>query len=169
MGVSYNVGVRVVTHSQIALAAHQQLARLDAVDRAGCAGQRHSFVDLSVVAHDRNAADLKAKPASFLWCTKQPRILASIALRVLLHASLGPAKDADLKSILLWDQTAVVPTTAHDRRGCSGWNRVRKRRRAGAVVVPRLTVGDVVAVNSRVGVATVRVQIASDLGTSRGS
>ncbi len=103
MGVSYHIGMRVVTHSQIALAAHQQLACLNAVYRAGRRCQRHSFVDLSVVAHDRNAADLQPEATAFLRCAEQAGILAAVALGVLLHAALGPAEDADLKSLLLWD------------------------------------------------------------------
>jgi hypothetical protein len=88
LGVSYHIGMRVVTHSQIALAAHQQLASLNAVDRAGGTGQRHSFVDLGVVAHDRNAANLQAQPSSFLRCAKQPCILAAVALGVMLPSAL---------------------------------------------------------------------------------
>ncbi len=104
MRVPYHINVGIVTHGQIALAAYQKLARLNAVDRAWCAGQRHSFVDLGVVAHDRNTTDLQAQPASLLWCAEQAGILAAVALWVLRHATFSAAKDADLECLLLWDK-----------------------------------------------------------------
>ncbi len=164
MGVSYHIGMRVVTHSQIALAAHQKLASFNAVDRARRTRQRHSFVYLSVVAHDRNTADLQAQPASLLWCAEQAGILAAVALWVLRHATFSAAKDADLECLLLRDQAAIIAAAAHDCRCCGCRHGRRERRRASAVVVPRLAGGDVVAVNCRVGVAGVRVQITADLG-----
>ncbi len=164
MRVPYHINVGIVTHGQIALAAYQQLARFDAVDRAWRAGQRHSFVDLGIVAHDRDAADLQPKPASFLRCSEQPCILAAVALGVLLHAALGPAEDADLKRLLLRDQAAIVATAAHDCRCCGCRHGRRERRGASAVVVPRLAGRDVAAVDGRIGVAGVGVQVTADLG-----
>jgi hypothetical protein len=164
LGVSYHIGMRVVTHSQIALTAYQELARFDAVDRAGCAGQSHSFVDFRVVAHHRDAANLQAEATLFLRCAQKPCVLAAVALRVLLHAALGPAEDADLESLLLRDQAAIIAAAAHDCRSRRCRHRRRERRRASAVVVPRLAGGDVAAVDGRIGVAGVGVQVARDLG-----
>jgi hypothetical protein len=65
---------------------------------------------------------------------------------------------------LLRDQAAIIAAAAHDCRCCGCRHGRRERRRASAVVVPRLAGGDVVAVNCRVGVAGVRVQITADLG-----
>ena len=164
MGVSYHIGMRVVTHSQIALTPHQQLACFDAVDRAGCRCQRHSFVDLGVVTHHRDAADLQTQPASFLRGAEQAGVLAAVALGVLLHAPLGASEDADLESLLFRDQAAIVAAAAHDCRRCGCRHGRRERRRTSAVVVPRLAGRDVAAVNGGVGVAGVGVQIARDLG-----
>jgi len=161
--VSYHINMGVVTHSQIALTAHHQLACLDVVDRAWRGCQSHSFVDLGVVAHDRNAADLQPEATAFLRCAKQPRVLAAVALGVLLHAALGSTEDADLEGLLLRDQAAIIAAAAHDCR-CSGCrHRRRERRRASAVIVLGLAGRDVAAVDGRVGVAAVGVQVARDL------
>ena len=128
MRVSYHINVGPVTHGQIAFSAHQQLARLNAVDRAGSTGQRHRLVDCWVVAHDRDAADLQAQTALFLRCAEQPRILAPIALRVLLHAALGATEYANLEGALRRDQTAIIAAAAHNCR-CSGCRYGRAERR----------------------------------------
>ncbi len=155
MRVAYHINMGIVTHGQIALAAHQQLACLNAVYRAGCAGQRHSFVDVGVVAHDGNAADLQTQPASLLWCAEQAGILAAVALLILLHAALGASEDADLESLLLRDQAAIVAAAAHDCRCCGCRHGRTERRRASAVVVGGAVV--VVGADGGVGVAAVGV------------
>ena len=120
MGVSYHICVWVVTHGQIALSAHHQLACLDVVDRTWRTSQCHGFVDLSVVAHDRYAADLQPEATAFLRGAEQPCILAAVALWVLLHAALSATEYADLKGALRRDETAIIAAAAHDcrRSGC---------------------------------------------------
>lgn len=153
MGISYHINMGAVTHGQIPLAPHQQLACLDAVDRAWRRGQGHRLIDFRVVAHHRDAADLQAQPASFLRCSEQPRVLAAVALGVLLHRTLGAAKDADLERLLVWDQATIIATTAHDCRCCGSRHGGRERRGACAVVILRLVGGDVVAVDDAIVVA----------------
>jgi hypothetical protein len=125
----------VVTHCEIPLTSNEQLTRGDGVDRTWSAGQSHGFKDFRTVAHDRYATDLQAKTASFLWGAKQAGVLASVALRVLLHLALGATEDADLEGLLVWDEAAVIATTTHDCRrcGCRHWG--RERRRPSTIVV----------------------------------
>lgn len=123
MRVSYHINAGVVTHGHVALAPHQQLTCLKGIDWAWRTGQCHRLEDFRVVAHDRDAADLQAQASLLLWSAKKPRVLAAIALRVLLHSPFGAAKDADLKSVLSWDQTTVIATATHDSRRCGGRNR----------------------------------------------
>jgi len=122
LGISYHINMGVVTHSQIPLAPHQQLACLEAVDRTGRRCQGHRLVDFRVVAHHRDAANLQAEATLFLRCAQKPCVLAAVALGVLLHAPSSAAKDADLEGVLSRNQTAVIAAAAHDCR-CSGcWN-----------------------------------------------
>jgi hypothetical protein len=162
--VSYHIGVRVVTHSQVAFTPYKQLARLNRVDRAGRRCQCHSLVDRRAFAHDRDAADLQSQTASFLRGAEQAGVLAAVALWVLFHLALGPAEDADLKGLLVRDEAAIVATATHDcRRGCCRHGR-RERRRPGTVVVGGAVV--VVRTDGGVGVAGVGVEVASDLSLS---
>ena len=141
MRVSYHIGVGVVTHSQVPLTPHQELARLNRIDRARRGCQCHGLEDRRAFAHDRDAADLQAKATAFLRCAEKAGILAAVALGVLRHAALGPAEDADLEGLLLRNETAVVSATTHDcrRGGCRYRRRERRRPRTivvrGAVVV----------------------------------
>ena len=104
---------------------------------------------------------MQAQTASFLRGAKQAGILASVAFWVLRHAAFSAAKDADLKCLLLWDQTAIVATATHDcrRGGCRHGS--GKRRRPGTIVVGGAVV--VVRADGRIGIAAVGVQIARDL------
>ena len=162
MRVAYHINMGIVTHGQISLAAHQQLARLNRIDRAWRRCQGHRLVDVGVVAHDRDAADLQPKPALLLRCSEQPCVLAAVALLILLHAALGTAKDADLERLLLWNQAAIIATAAHNCRRSSRRHGRTERRRASAVVIRRAVV--VVGADGRVGVSAVGVQITADLG-----
>ena len=117
---------------------------------------------MGIVAHDGNAADLQPEATAFLRCAEQAGILAAVALGVLLHAALGPAEDADLKSLLLWDQAAIVAAAAHDCRRCRCRHGRAEWSRASAVIVGGAVV--VVGADGRVGVAAVGVQVAADLG-----
>lgn len=153
--------MRLVTHCDIALAAHQQLACLQRVDRAGSACQRHRLEDCGVTAHNADAADLQAETALFLWRPKQPRIFPASALQILFHAALGPAEDADLEGLLVGYQATVVSAATHDcRRGGSG---DRRRKRCGPSTVVVSSAFIVVRPNGRVIVAAVGVQVTADL------
>jgi len=81
------------------------------------------------------------------------------------HAAFGSPEDADLVGALLWDQTAVVAPTTHDRGGRSRRHRRRERCRAGTVVVGGAVV--VIRPDGRICIAGVGVQIARDLGADR--
>ena len=111
---------------------------------------------------------MQAETASFLWRAEEAGILAAVALRVLFHLALGPAEDADLERLLIRDEAAIVAATTHNRRRSGGRHRSGKRRRSGTVVILGLAGGDVAAVDGRVGVAGVGVQITADLGAGRG-
>ena len=156
-----------VTHCEIAISTNQQLACGDGVDRAGSAGQSHCLENIRAAAHHRDARDLQPKATSFLRQSQQSCLFDPAALRVLHHLALGAPEDADLESLLHRDQAAIVAAATHDcrRGGCRHWG--RERRGACAVIVLRLAGGDVVAVDGRVGVAGVGVQIARDLGVGR--
>ena len=167
MGVSYHIAVGIVTHSQIPFTPDKQLAGFNRIDRARCGRQGHSFEDRRTVTHDRDTTHLQAETASFLWRAEETGILAAVALRVLLHLALGPAEDADLERLLIRDEAAIVAATTHNRRRSGGRHRSGKRRRSGTVVILGLAGGDVAAVDGRVGVAAVRVQIARELGGGR--
>ena len=122
MGVSYHIAVGIVTHSQISFTPDKQLAGFNRIDRARCGRQGHSFEDRRTVTHDRDTTYLQAETTSFLWRAEETGIFAAVAFRVLFHLALGPAEDADLKRLLIWDETTVIATTAHDRRRSGGWH-----------------------------------------------
>ena len=140
MRVSYHINAGVVTHGHVAISTHQQFACLKAIDRAWGRCQRHRLEDGWVVAHDRDAANLKPQSTLFLWGAKQASVFTAIALRVLLHGPLGTAEDADLKSVLSRDQAAVIASATHDRWRCSSRNRGGERGRSSTIVVLRLGV-----------------------------
>ncbi len=156
-----------VTHCEIPITSYQQLARGNGVDRAGRRRQSHRLENLWAVAHDRDAADLQAETPSFLRCAEKPCVLAAVALRVLLHGALGPAKDADLEGVLIGDETAVVAATTHDCRCSRRRHRCGKRCGPGTVVIGGVVRAGVIAVYGRVGVTGVGVQVTRNLRAGR--
>jgi hypothetical protein len=112
------------------------------------------------LAHQRDARNLQAKTAQSLRRAEQSAVLASVALRVLLHAAAGNAKQRDLYASGRRDQAAIVAAAAHHRRRYGRHDRrcrLRPRSRACAVVIDSLV--DVVAID--VGASTnVRAEVA---------
>lgn len=156
-----------VTHCEIPITSYQQLARGNGVDRTRRRRQGHCLENLRAVAHHRDAGDLQPKAATFLRGAKKARILASIALGVLLHGALGAAKYTDLESLLVGNEAAIVAPSSHDCRcGRRGHGR-GKRRGPSTVVVGGVVRAGVIAIDGRVGIARVGIQVARDLRAGR--